>query len=170
MTTMLRKLRRRSCSRRHSELAARTVATILPRSFSIVSSLVQILVCAVLAGWMIRIVDADASGDPLELLSSRVSRTEMTLHVPEQGWHLTKYVVRRREVEELSLCGVEVARRPLDKRPIAEDPEPLARLRRLRASRLPGRVKVTLNRRHQSPVAISVGTSAVIQSHNASSS
>ena len=80
---------------------------------------------------MIRIVDAEASGDPLELLSSRVSRTEMTLHVPEQGWHLTEYVVRRREVEELSLGGVEVARRPLDKRPIAEDPEPLVRVQLL---------------------------------------
>ena len=80
---------------------------------------------------MIRIVDADASGDPLELLSSRVSRTEMTLHVPEQGWHLTKYVVGRCEVEELSLGGVEVAPCPLDKRPIAEDPEPLMRVRLL---------------------------------------
>ena len=103
---------------------------------------------------MIRIVYADASGDPLELLSSRVSRTEMTLHMPEQRWHLTKYVVRRREVEELSLCGVEVARRPLDKRPIAEDPEPLARVWLLRPSRLPGRVKVTLNRRHKRAIAL----------------
>ena len=81
---------------------------------------------------MIRIVDADASCDPFELLSSRVSRTEMTLHVPEQGWHLSKDVLSRREVEELSLCGVKIARCPLDKRPIAEDPEPLARLWRLR--------------------------------------
>jgi hypothetical protein len=103
---------------------------------------------------MIRIVDTDASRDPFELLSSRVSRMEMTLHVPEQGWHLPKHVVRRREVEELSLSGVEVARRPLDKRPIAEEPEPLALLWRLRPSRLPGRVKVTLNRHHQSPVAL----------------
>src|SRR6476659_9957950 len=79
---------------------------------------------------MIRIVDADASGDPLELLSSRVSRTE------------------------LSRCGVEVARRPLDKRPIAEDPEPLARVWLLRPSRLPGRVKVTLNRGHKRAIAI----------------
>ena len=116
--------------------------------------LFTILVFAVLAGWMLRIVDAKASGDPFELLSSRVSRTEMTLHVPEQRWHLTKDVLRRREVEELSLRGVEVARRPLDKRPIAEDPEPLARVRLLRASRLPGRCKVTLDRLHQSAVAL----------------
>ena len=118
---------------------------------------------------MIRIVHADASGDPLELLSSRVSRTEMTLHVPEQGGHLTKYVVRRREVEELSLGGVEVARRPLDKRPIAEDPEPLARVQ-LAAPEPPAWPrKVTLNRRHQSGVAIRC-VSVVTQSHNASSS
>ena len=77
---------------------------------------------------MLWIVHAEASGDPLELLSSRVGRTEMTLHVPEQGWHLTEYVVRRREVEELSLGGVEVASRPLDKRPITEEPKPLVRV------------------------------------------
>jgi hypothetical protein len=97
---------------------------------------------------MIRIVDTDASGNPFELLSSRVGRTEMTLHVPEQGWHLTKYVIRRREVEELSFCGVEVARCPFDKRPGAEDPERIPRLWRLPPGRLPGGVEVTLNRCH----------------------
>jgi len=44
---------------------------------------------------MIGIVHTDASGDALELLSPRVGRREMTLHVPEQGWHLTKFVVGR---------------------------------------------------------------------------
>jgi hypothetical protein len=77
---------------------------------------------------MIRIVHMEASCDPLELLSSWVSWTKMTLHVPEQRRHLTKHVIRRREVEELRLRGIEIARRPLDERPIAEDPEPLARL------------------------------------------
>jgi len=97
---------------------------------------------------MIGIVHTDASGDALELLSPRVGRREMTLHVPEQGWHLTKYVVGRREVEELSLCGVEVAPRPLDKRPIEEDPETPGRVQLLANSGLLGRLHVTLNRRH----------------------
>ena len=103
---------------------------------------------------MFRIVHAEASGDPLELLSSRVGRTEMTLHVPEQGRHLTKYVVGRREVEKLSLGGVEVAPGPLDKRPIAEDPEPLMRVQLPGESRVPGRCKVALDRLHQSAIAI----------------
>jgi hypothetical protein len=97
---------------------------------------------------MTRTVDTDTTGNPFELLPSRVSWMQVTLHMPKQGWHLTKYIVRRRDVEDLSLCSVEVARRSLDKGPISEDPEPRARLWRLRPSRLPGCVKMTLNRRH----------------------
>ena len=69
--------------------------------------------------------------NPLEFLPPRVSRVQMPLYVPEQGWHLTENVVRWREVEELRLCGVEVAPCPLDQRPIAEDPEPLVRIQLL---------------------------------------
>jgi len=65
----------------------------------------------------------------------------MPLDVPEQGWHLSEDIFGRREVEELSLCGVKVARCPLDKRPIAKYPEPLARVWRLSPSRLPRRLK-----------------------------
>jgi hypothetical protein len=97
---------------------------------------------------MARLVDTDTSGNPFELLPTRVSRMQVPLHMPEQGGHLTKYIVSRREVQELSLCGVEVARCSLDERPVSKDPEPRARLWRLRPSRLPGRVKMTLNGRH----------------------
>src|SRR5262249_20120488 len=82
------------------------------------------------------------------------SRTQMTLDVPEQGWHLPKDVFGRREVEELSLCGVKVAGCSLDERPIAKHPEPLARVWRFSPSGLPRRLKVTLNWCPQSPVAL----------------
>jgi len=97
---------------------------------------------------MARLVDTDTSGNPFELLPSRVSWMQVPLHMPEQGGHLTQDIVSRREVQELSLSGVEVARRALDEGTIAEDPDPRARLWRLRPSRLPGRVKMTLNRRN----------------------
>src|SRR5262249_53296596 len=99
--------------------------------------------------WVIWIIDAEASRDPLELLSCRVSRKQMTLHMPEQTRHLTKYVFGWHEVEELSLCRVKIALRPLDKRPVAEDPadknEGSLWVQRLRTCRLPGCLKMAAN-------------------------
>ena len=77
---------------------------------------------------MVRILDTKLLGDPLKLLSSRVSRREMTLHMVEQAGHLTKYVAIRCEGEEVSLGSVEVAPCPLDKWSIAEDAERSVRL------------------------------------------
>ena len=56
------------------------------------------------------VVDAEAAGDPFELLSTRVGRFEVALHVSEQRWHLTENVLSVRDVEELSLGGIQVAR------------------------------------------------------------
>jgi len=66
----------------------------------------------------------------------------------------------------LSLCGVEVAPRPLDKRPIEEDPETPGRVQLLANSGLLGRLHVTLNRRHRARSRESFG---LIHSHNAPS-
>ena len=111
-TTTLRKLRSRTRSRSAAELAARTVVTILPRSAlttcSPYSSKALTFVSSRDNG-LIRIIDAEPSGDPLELLPRRVGRREMALHMPEQARHLAKHVAGRREVENLRLRGVEVA-------------------------------------------------------------
>jgi hypothetical protein len=73
----------------------------------------------------------------------------MTLHMSEQARHLTKDVAGRRDVEELSLCSVEVAHRPLDERPIPEDTpdqdQASVWVQRLRMCGLPRRIKVGLN-------------------------
>src|SRR5262252_4421178 len=95
---------------------------------------------------MVRIRDTDLPGDPLKLLSSRVSRREMTLHMVEQARHLAKYVIVRCESEDVSLGSVEVAPCPLDTWSIAEEAEALARFRSLPQGRLPGRFKVNRNR------------------------
>src|SRR5262249_21533442 len=109
----------------------------------------RILIVGALRHWVIWIIDAEASSDPLELLSCRVSRKQMTLHMPEQTRHLTKYVFGWYEVEELSLCRVKIALRPLDKRPVAEDPadknEGSLWVQRLRTCRLPGCLKMAAN-------------------------
>jgi hypothetical protein len=95
---------------------------------------------------MVRILDTDLPGDPLKLLSSRVSGREMTLHMVEQAGHLTKYVAIRCEGEEVSLGCIEVAPCPLDKWSIAEDAESFVRVQWSDPGRLPGRIKVTVNR------------------------
>jgi hypothetical protein len=95
---------------------------------------------------MVRILDAKLLGDSLKLLSPCIIRREMTLHVPEQAGHLTKKVVVRRQAEEVSLGSVEVAYRPLDKWPIAEDTKPSVRLQRIDSGRLSGRIEVQINR------------------------
>jgi hypothetical protein len=95
---------------------------------------------------MVRILDAKLLGDPLKLLSPRIIRREMTLHVPEQAGHLTKKVVVPRQIEEVSLGSVEVAPRPLDEWPIAEDAEPSVRFQWSDLGRLSGRIEVTTNR------------------------
>ena len=74
---------------------------------------------------MIRILHTELSRDALELLSSRITRDEVTLHVIEQRRHQTEYVVGRREVEDLGLCRVEVALRAFEQRAIAQYPEAL---------------------------------------------
>jgi hypothetical protein len=95
---------------------------------------------------MVRILDTNLLRDQLELLSSRVSRREMALHVLEQARHLTKYVAIRCEGEEVSLGSIEIAPCPLNKRSIAEDAEASGRIQLSDLGRLPGRIKVTLNR------------------------
>jgi hypothetical protein len=96
---------------------------------------------------VIRILNPKPLGNPLELLPCRVSRREVRPYVPEQAGHLAIYVVGWCEVEEMSLCSIEVAYRTFDKRPIAEEtvPEPFLRLQLLRTSRLPGRIKMEAN-------------------------
>jgi hypothetical protein len=64
---------------------------------------------------MVRILDTEPPGDPLKLLSSRVSPRKMTLHLVEQAGHLTKYVAILCDGEEVRLGSVEVALCPLDK-------------------------------------------------------
>jgi hypothetical protein len=96
---------------------------------------------------MVRILDAKPLGDPLKLLSPRIIRREMTLHVVEQAGHLAKEIVIRRQVEEVSFSGVEVAFRPLDQWTIAEDSEPSVRFQWIDSGRLSGRSEVTMNRR-----------------------
>src|SRR5215813_8552379 len=96
---------------------------------------------------MVRILDAKLLGDPLKLLPSRVLRREMTLHVVEQAGHLTKDVAVRCQAKEVSFGGVEVAPCPLDKWSIAEDAEPSVRVQLHHFGCLPGRFKVTVNRR-----------------------
>ena len=95
---------------------------------------------------MVRIRDTKLLGDPLKLLSSRVSPTEMALHMVEQARHLTKYVAIRCEGEEVSLGSVEVAPCPLDKWSIAEDAEPSMRVQWVAPGRLPGSFKVSVDR------------------------
>jgi len=103
---------------------------------------------------MVRIVDAKPVGDPLKLLSSRVSRGEMTLHMVEQARHLTKYVAIGCKGEEMSLGSIQVAPCSLDKWPIAEDAEPSVRVQSNDPGRLPGRIKVTVNRLRQDRIVL----------------
>jgi len=100
------------------------------------------------------IVDSEAFGDPFQLLSPGVGRRQMTLHVPEQRRHLTEDVVGRREVEQLSLRGVEVASRALDKRATAKNTVALARVELPGQGGIPGRFEVALDRLHQDPIAV----------------
>ena len=96
---------------------------------------------------MVRILDTKLLGDPLKFLSPRVSPKEMNLHMVEQAGHLTQYVVIRCKGQEMSLGSVEVASCPLDKWSIAEDAEPFVRVQWIDLGCLPGRIKVTANRR-----------------------
>src|SRR5262249_32759929 len=95
---------------------------------------------------MVRVLDTKLPGDPLKLLSSRVSPREMALHMVEQAGHLTKYVAVRCEAEEVSLGSVEVAPCALHEWSMAEYAKPSGRIQWIDLGRLPGRIKVTVNR------------------------
>ena len=116
------------------------------------------------------VIDAEAAGDPFELLSTRVGRFEVALHVSEQRWHLTENVLSVRDVEELSLGGIQVASRPLDPRSVTEHPQPPAGpVRLLAAGGLPGSFEVILTASTKGDVLSSDWLSTA-QSHSASSS
>jgi hypothetical protein len=99
-----------------------------------------------------RILDPEASDDRLEFLASRVAPAQVGLHVPEQRGHLTEYVLGVGEAQQVRLGRVEVAPRPLDQRPVAEDPERLRRIQLPGLGRLPGRLEVVLDRRREDRV------------------
>ena len=67
----------------------------------------------------------------------------------QQAGHLSEDVVGRREVEELRLCGVEVALGPFEERRIAEEPEPPLRVQAASLGRLAGRLEVVGDGGHQ---------------------
>jgi hypothetical protein len=95
---------------------------------------------------MVGVPDAKRLGYSLKLLSSRINPRQMTLHMGQQAGHLTEYVAIRCKGEKVSLGSVEVAPCPLNQRSIAEEAEPSLRVQRSDLGRLPGRLKVTVNR------------------------
>src|SRR5918994_1587850 len=68
---------------------------------------------------MIRIIQADATGDAPQLFPPRVARGEVPANVLQDAGHLAEQVIRGCDVEKVRLSGVEIAHRPFPKGAVA---------------------------------------------------
>ena len=91
---------------------------------------------------MIRIIQADATGNALQLFSPRVARHEVPADVLQEAGHLAEQVLRGRDVEEVRLGGVEITHRPFPKGAVARQMQVPLRVQRRNTRGLSGRLDV----------------------------